>query len=271
MQLDLSDNSVTEISEISDIVASNPIMEEDVVSTPRSEAAARLTLQEEHLQTIASLMKDSFQPQVSQIIQDSLQQQLTTMVNSIVTGVLQGLTDKISSLQKENDELKQKVKTLEEAIDSADQYSRRNCLRITGIPATENESTDEIVINLARDIGVPLEIHDIDRSHRLGRQAFGNEPSPRPRDIVVKFSTYRMRAKFYKARVLTKSRGHRGVYVNEHLTKARSKLLYHARCRVKSKQLKSAWSFDGLIFVKHPDDRVQRISSVMELPDLAVS
>ena len=76
-----------------------------------------------------------------------------------------------------------------------------------------------------------------------------------------------MRAKFYKSRVLTKSRGYRGVYINEHLTTTRSKLLYQARRRVKSEQLKSAWSFDGVIFVKHFDDTVERIFAESDLPE----
>ena len=37
---------------------------------------------------------------------------------------------------------------------------------------------------------------------------------------------------------LTKDRGHKGVFINEDLTKARSTLLYEARRRGKSGQLK---------------------------------
>lgn len=197
--------STASVSEISDIMASE-VPKVDGVG--KSEAAANVTLQEGHIRSIAALMKDSFQPHVSQIIQESFQQQLTTLVNSIVEGVLQGLHLKIDALQKENDELRKRVQKLEETVDSSEQYSRRNCLRVTGIPVTENESTDDIVVTLASSIGVDLEVKDIDRSHRLGRQEPARDQTPRPRDIIVKFASYRMRAKFYKARVLTKSRGY---------------------------------------------------------------
>ena len=63
---------------------------------------------------------------------------------------------------------------LEEALDNAEKYIRRNCLRITGIFEAENEVTDDIVINQARSIAVKLSLQDIDRSHRLGRPESGD-------------------------------------------------------------------------------------------------
>ena len=115
---------------------------------------------------------------------------------------------------------------------------------------------------------VELKIEDIDRSHRLGKP--GSEASPRskPRDIIVKFATYRMRQKVYKSRTLTKERNYRRVFINEDLTILRSQLLYEARRRVKSKQLKSAWSSDGTILVKHIDDNgtVARVTCESDLP-----
>lgn len=232
------------------------------------DVSAQFTLQETHMQKIASLMKDSFEPQVKQIIQESFQQQVADLVKSIVQGVLTGLHGKITSLENENLELKKRVKALEDAADNAEQYSRRNCLRITGVAEADNESTDDFVINLARNIDVDLNPQDIDRSHRLGKLNSNRNGTTKPRDIIVKFATYRMRATFYKARVLTKDRGFRGVYVNENLTKPRSKLLYEARRRMKSKQVKGAWSFDGCIFVKHFDDSIRKITSDDDLPQL---
>ena len=258
---DISDLSITET------MASNIVTTEATADPVTSDVSTHLTLQPADIQNIATLMKDSFAPHVNQIIIDSFQQQVTNLVSSIVEGVLAGLKLQVASLENENQALKTRVVKLEEAVDNAEQYSRRNCLRITGIQETENEVTDDIVINLARSIDVELSLQDIDRSHRLGRPESGDIGTRKPRDIIVKFATYRTRAKFYKARVLTKSRGHRGVFVNEHLTKTRGKLMYQARQRVKSQQLKSAWSSDGVILVKHLNDSVQRINSENDLPE----
>lgn len=259
----LLSDSVSE-SDISGIEAENMAHMEagemSATATDTTGSSSHLTLRDEDLQKIASYMKDSFQTQVVEITQASLQQTVTEIVN----GVLAGLNTKIASLESENLHLRQRIQQLEESVDNAEQYSRRNCLRVTGLPESENENTDDLILNLARSIDVELTVQDIDRSHRLGRPISG--VSPRPRDIIVKFISYRSRAKFYKNRVLTKGRGHRGVFINEHLTKSRGRLLYLARRLVKSRQLKSAWTSDGVVLVKHIDDSVHRLSRETDLP-----
>ena len=165
-------------------------------------------------------MKDTFQPQVTDIFQQSFQSQVTDLINCIVAGVLEGLNVNIVAFEKENTELKQRVRKLEGATDQAEQYSLRNCLKISRVPKNDasDESTDDIVMKLARAIDVDLSLQDIDRSHRLGKPESEGIARPRPRDIVFK-ATYRARARFYKAKVLTKDRGYRSVFVNKHLTK----------------------------------------------------
>ena len=145
----------------------------------------------------------------------------------------------------------------------AEQYSRRNCLRISGFTEDDNIPTDDIVLKLAADTGSSVTLQDIDRSHRIG-----NPTSPKrkvPRDIIVKFSTYRARANFYKARTSLKDNGHEGVYVNEDLTKKRNGYLYEARKLFKRGELKGAWSSDGTILIKDNLDEVHRISSLNDL------
>ena len=68
------------------------------------------------------------------------------------------------SLKKKIADLKAQVDKVEIAADSNEQYSRRNNLRISGRPFADNKKTDEIVLKLARDVGVNLNIWDIDRS-----------------------------------------------------------------------------------------------------------
>ncbi|MEW8548017.1 MAG: hypothetical protein AB2693_31320 [Candidatus Thiodiazotropha sp.] len=264
-ETDISDLSLSENMDNMDTATEKSADVTDEIST-------QVILSDSHLEKMAALMQQSFQPQVAQVIQDSFKEQIADLVSSIVEGVLQGLQSKVSSLEKENAELKKRVGSLETALDNAEQYSRRNCLKITGVPETTEGSTDDYVCNLARAIDVDLSIDDIDRSHRLGKPR--TAPDQKPRDIIVKFVSYRKRSLFYKARILTKSRGYRGVYINEHLTRTRSTLLYEARRRVKSKQLKSAWSTDGVVMVKlndaNPDinfdGTVLRIFSECDLP-----
>ena len=58
-----------------------------------------------------------------------------------------------------------RIVTLERKLDQGEQYSRRNCLRISGIKEKIFENTDTIVTKLASDIDSDVELSQIDRSH----------------------------------------------------------------------------------------------------------
>ena len=62
----------------------------------------------------------------------------------------------------------------------------------------------------------------------------------RPREIIVKFTSYRARQKFLKMRSALMDNGYVGVILNEDLTKHRSEVLYEARKVVKSDTVKEA-------------------------------
>ena len=156
---------------------------------------------------------------------------------------------RVSKLEKENKDLRERVEKLEAKADAAEQYSRRNCLRIAGVPENQAADTDGYVLDLSRAIGAEIALTDIERSHRVGRPSAG-----RTRDIIVKFASYRTRRMVYGARTTTKDSGYVGVYINEDLTKPRNKLLLKARKMVKTKLLKSAWSSDGNILVRDGEE-----------------
>ena len=60
------------------------------------------------------------------------------------------------------------------------------------------------------------------------------------------------------------------VFVNEDLTRTRSKLLFNARTLMRAKKLKSAYSSDGKIFIRDNDDNrllVKSDSDILEYGD----
>lgn len=252
----LSESSKSDISDISNlsIMADQDVqanVEPAVTNIPPSGTSSQnvITLKDTDIQTIAGILRETFAPQ------------LTEMVNTIVSGVVEGLNLTIQSLQKENRGLKARVELLEAKVDAAEQYSRRNCLRIAGVPENQSENTDVYVIDLTRAIDAEVTLDDIERSHRVGKR----RDSGRPRDIIVKFSSYRTRRKVYGARTKTKDNGYRGVYINEDLTKLRNVLLMKARNMVKTKHIHSAWSSDGTILVRDLADNKHRIISENDL------
>ena len=85
-----------------------------------------------------------------------------------------------------------------------EQYTRRNSVRISGIPEELSENTDGIVLKLAEKLDVPITSADIDRCHRVGkpdnRGRTAATTKMRHRDINVKFATYNARHRLYSMR-----------------------------------------------------------------------
>ena len=78
----------------------------------------------------------------------------------------------ITDLQAQVERQSDTISTLKEKANEAEQYSRRNCVRLYGIPEVKSakENTDSVVLILAqKKLGVALsKREDIDRSHRVG-------------------------------------------------------------------------------------------------------
>ena len=90
-----------------------PVVYEAVGNLP---PMANITLTDDHIAVIAN------------IVIQSLQSQTSSMVSSIVDGVLSGLNQKISGLEEENRRLKDRVAVLEVKADKAE----GSCRSVTG-------------------------------------------------------------------------------------------------------------------------------------------
>ena len=129
-------------------------------------------------------------------------------------------------------------------IEDLQQYTRRNCLIVTGVPEEKDENTDLKIVNLAKEnMSIPLEETDLDRSHRIGKP---NEGKTRP--IVVKFVRHNVRQHFIKNR--KKLKGSR-VGVQDLLTPYSQELLKKAKELVdQCRHVKGAWTWDGKVMVQ---------------------
>ncbi|XP_019646052.1 PREDICTED: uncharacterized protein LOC109486636 [Branchiostoma belcheri] len=209
---------------------------------------------------------------------------LAAIVPSIVSAVREAVVDSIQAeLAKHYEEahqqreeledlkmkytnLKSEFNTLQTKVNNLEQYSRRNCVIISGIPETPGErSTDNPVLSVANDTlkcDPPFNINDIDRSHRLGKPRGDGKPRP----IIVKFCSYRSKAALMRAKTSGRAAlKENGIFVNENLTKANMDLLKDARSLVKMKLLNQAWSYDGKIFVKTPQDERRVLYTAIDL------
>ncbi|KAH3785507.1 hypothetical protein DPMN_163598 [Dreissena polymorpha] len=90
------------------------------------------------------------------------------MVSVTVAEHVAPLQNELVEMKNTIAKLNSKLADLETEVDNNNQYSRRHCVLISNIDEKQDESTDEIILNIAKDSGCSININDIDRSHRNG-------------------------------------------------------------------------------------------------------
>ena len=163
--------------------------------------------------------------------------------------------------------LKKELKDVSVRNDDLEQYSRRSCLRISGIPEKVSEDTTQIVLDLADRCGTNIGVDDIDRSHRVGRVVSGEpQGTIKPREIIVKLRSHGARLQLLKGRPYLHEKK-LNTYVNEDLPKAK-KSLSHA-CRKLKKDSNSnivnTWVYNGNVFVQDNVGNKLRVTSLEDL------
>ncbi|KAF0303428.1 hypothetical protein FJT64_024589 [Amphibalanus amphitrite] len=94
-----------------------------------------------------------------------LRGEFQSLIQEMVTGAV---AEAMAARDTEIAELKDQLKRTTDQLNDLEQYSRRLCVNITGVPEMTGESTDQIVTDLAKMAGVAVTPSDIDRSHRIG-------------------------------------------------------------------------------------------------------
>ena len=143
----------------------------------------------------------------------------------------------IAALKNENDALKKSVEGMVHRVDCNQQYSRRNCLIVHGLPDAPGVSADDRVITFFRDsLDIEVDIRDIDRSHPL--------PSTKKKPVIVKFVRYNVRHSIFVNKKKLKGSG---VSITESLTARRLKVMNEAKEKY---GFRNVWSMDGKILCK---------------------
>ncbi len=147
-------------------------------------------------------------------------------------------------------ELERRCERLERANDELEQYGRRWSVRISGIRERLDENTDDLVLDVARQMGLNLCPSDINRSHRVGKRN-----GQGPRDIIVKFVRHNDKYEFYWARFKLRP----PIYVREDLTRKRNHLFFLARQAKKNDLIAKTWTNDGSIYVETKNNVVRKV------------
>lgn len=168
----------------------------------------------------------------------------------------------IDNLQKENECLRSEVTKTNQKLLTIEQQSRSCNVEIQCVPENKNENLLIIVRNLLNTVSSDMSEHDIMDLHRVPKV---NKDSERPRSIVVKLVSPRMRdslladvKKFNKINSNKKlntshlkiSGIEKAVYVSEHLSPA-NKLLHAAtRKFAKEHKFEFVWVRGGRVFIR---------------------
>ena len=98
---------------------------------------------------------------------------------------------------------KKQVSVLECKNEELEQYGRRLCLSIEGVPSVENECSDDVLDktkSLITESGCEIPDVVIDRDHRIGQGYKDKTRNVLCKSIIVGFSTFRHRTLFYHNR-----------------------------------------------------------------------
>ena len=187
--------------------------------------------------------------------------ELCKKINNLnVKAVIDENTRLASQIRNSANEIDQ----IKEDLNEMEQYIRRDCLELRGIPSHNEEDTNEIVRKVGDLVDIDIKTEDISVSHRLPamRDNSDNSQAKAKREpaVIVKFVRRDVRDALYKARSKLRSKTTRDIgftrqqsqkiFIAESLT--RKKHLLFNRCLQIKKELnyQFIWTHYGKILLR---------------------
>lgn len=203
-----------------------------------------------------------------------------------IRGSIDSLTDAIKTQNYKIEQLEARVTTLEKkteepgpatAIESVvaqiqtdiaqrDQALLSNDVEIANCPETPNENCTNILLRVAKKLGVEISEKDVMSADRVGlaRTSMQTSGPLRPRPVAVRLAHRGTRDALLQAARARRDLNSDGVilaesvrplYVNERLTKFNRLLFQKARMRARDHGFKYVWIRDGKIFVRQGQEK----------------
>lgn len=176
----------------------------------------------------------------------------------------------MDAIKNENLKLRREIAYLKKKEAASDQYSRSNCLEITGVPESNSEDILHVVKLVASALNFKLEDCMIDAVHRLSKNPY--KPTE-PRGIILKFcrriDLEEMRRKSRVKRSLKATElgfsSENNIYVNMSLTKTTWELWKEVQTFKKQRGYKYAWITSvGKIFIRREEGQPATIITDVE-------
>ena len=189
-----------------------------------------------------------------------LKEDIDKLVETRIALEVEPLKNQLAAANTSISELKERVKCLARQQDELEQYSRKSCLRVSGVNETANEDINKVVLDLANHVEADISQSDIVAAHRLGIDSSNDSGTGRSvvsknkcRDIIIKFSNFDARYRMLKGRVKLRD-AHSKVFINEELTRTRRMLAYESRQLKKKDLIKKTWVYKGNVYILDKSD-----------------
>lgn len=233
--------------------------------------------------TLREIIKQEIQSALKDIVSEQFKQ-----INELITGfneslsfynekyeemrtTLEDKSDRIKDLEKDNCGLRDAIQQMNHRLNLVEQNSRSANIELQCVPENKAENLVTTVQQLGKVISCDIKDPDILHCTRIAKK---DPQSTRPRTILVKLSSPRLRDSFLAASMKYNrnnikdklNTSHLGIamekpqpiYVTEHLSSENKSI--HAAARIRGKELgfKFVWVRDGKVFMKK-DESSQRI------------
>ena len=227
-------------------------------------------------QPVMSALSEQDIARIAHAVKSMLINEISQLVQAKVNSATATLQSELDDLKCKYNSLKEEVASLHKKQDDTEQYSRRMCLRISGISETQNEDVTKVVLDFAKRVNVKIGPGDIDRAHRVGRSKEGEverdpgSSSARPlqnREIIIKFTNSAARLNLLRGRAKLREDNIRNIFINEDLTPFRKLLAFECRriIRTKTSKIKKTWVYAGYPHILDVAGNKVRITSMSEL------
>lgn len=238
----------------------DPDIMKDIVPTimihlaPSIEETIRRTMETTLAATVTSAIEKSMDTYRTEVIQPLLAEKDAEI--SELKSELKQTTRKARGLES-------KVNKLSQGLNDLEQYGRRQNIRLNNVPLPDATKCEEVTLTILNET-LPLEVEaltpsDIERCHPIGKVNKKNN-----RQVIVKFSSYKAKAKAYSARFRLSN-----IYMTEDFTPSNQKIVSQLIHLKKAKNIQKFWSNDGKIFAKVVDAQEKfRIKSKQDIIDM---
>ena len=183
---------------------------------------------------------------------------------SNINAELTSLRDRFTKMESQllvtrrvNDNLVKQNRILERKCAANEQYSRRECLEISGIPESiPNNNLEETVLKIISETGVSVNSRDVEACYRLNQKA-------KPKKVIIKLSKRKDGARVMKNKKKLKSMKPQNIgspsgckiYINESC-KYYKCLWWRCKLLQTRGSIQSFWVTNGSIRIRHQSDEV---------------